>query len=61
MNIPKSPEEAKMLERKIAANKKAGDWVTSVFPYSGIGNPNQARTETLLRTIGEVRLPTKPK
>lgn len=60
MNFPKTVEEANALEKKISANQKAGDWTTPIFPFSGIGDPNQAATKALLKKIGGVR-PPKPK
>lgn len=61
MNIPKTPEEAKLLEEKIRANQKAGDWVEIVFPEAGISIPSKLPVETFLKTVGETRLPKKPK
>jgi hypothetical protein len=55
MNIPATPEEAKELEKKIAANQAAGDWVEDVFPLSGLPNTNPALE--VLKKIGGTRLP----
>jgi len=60
MRFPATPEEAKALEKKLAANDKAGDWVTPIFPTAGLNLPDPTPVDNLLKEVGDVRLPPKP-
>lgn len=59
MRIPTTPAEAQELEQKMAANQEAGDWVEPVFPTAGLSVPVEKPIDTLLKTLGDVRLPPK--